>query len=83
MPAKTNLFPVMDDDKPNMRYRIEVNLLGEGYGGEPTTLFADDKLHAEMTFRHFLNGGFRPVRLIDTENDRESMSAENGLRTRC
>ena len=65
-----------------MRYRIEVNLLGEQFNdAEPTTLYTDNRSEAEITFGFFLDAKVRPVRLFD--GDELLKSAENGIRRGC
>jgi len=67
-----------------MRYRIEANIFGEGFEDcEPQTVHTDDRSDAEVVFRFFLDNSVRPVKMIDTEDSRESMWAENGIRHGC
>lgn len=60
-----------------MRYRIEVNLIGDG---EQVMRF-DDFEDADITFKYFLDAGVRPVRLFD--GSEHVKSADGAIRRSC
>ena len=61
-----------------MRYRVEVNLIGDG----DQVMHFDDYEDADITFQYFLETAkVRPVRLFD--GDELVKRAENGIRRSC